>query len=245
MLIDRGFMFKRLAILVAALALLPCAAAAQMAPVQRGFVAQPQNVHGITVSGSATTRLPASSARITLMFSTSDRSLTLTKSRLQPVVDALVKSGVDASEIHFPPNMDAPGGSNQTTISAAVAHPTAELMQQGILTVGASVASLPNVVLNGAQVWASTADCASALDGVRKNALQQARAKAESIASDLHVHVGEPINVIANDQTSPDGSCNTQYVINGYMNGPNSPLTPADYVTVPVSSFVTITYAIR
>ncbi|MGA7571120.1 MAG: SIMPL domain-containing protein [Candidatus Aquilonibacter sp.] len=238
---------KRLAILVAATLLAPVAAAAQDVPMRGPMSsAQPGTTnHGITVSGSATTRVPATSARITLNVSSADRSLSLDVQSLQPVVDALIKAGADPSSVQLPPNFGAPGKSSSAWIIATVAHPTAAMMESGIVTVGTSVASAKNLMLNNAMVAVLAQHCADALDSLRSQAIEHARAKAESIAKDLGVHVGAVLNVQSLEQVSPDGSCGWQYNVNGYYSNPDAPQTPQDYVTVPVYSSVTITYAIK
>jgi len=239
---------KRTAILVAALLLLPLAAGAQVVqrgPVMPGGAAAQNPAHGITVSASASSRIPATSARITLNVSSADRSLSLDAASLQPVVDALVKAGADPSSVQLPPNFSAPGRSNLASITATVANPTAAMMQSGIVTVGTSVASAKNLVLNGAMVMLIAQHCAGALDNVRGQAIERAHDKAESIAKDLGVHVGSVLNVQSFEQGWPDGSCQSQYNVNGYMGSPDAPQSPQDYVTVPVQSNITITYAIK
>lgn len=195
----------RIAILVAALLLLPIAAAAQAVP-DRGPMSTvpPQSAnHGITVSGSATTRVPATSARITLNLASTDRSMTLDAQAVQPIVDAMVKAGVDPASVRLPLNFGAPGKSNVASITATVAHPTSEMMQSGIVSVGAAVASMKNVILNGAMVFVTAARCQDALDTIRNQAIERARAKADSIAKDLGVHVGGVLNIVSNEQNSP------------------------------------------
>lgn len=204
-----------------------------------------QTQHGITVSGSAQSRIPATSARITLNLATADRSLALDTQALQPLVDALVKAGADPASVHLPPNFSAPGKSNIASITATVEHPTAAMMQNGIVTVGTSVAAEKNLVLNAASVWVIADRCADALDSVRAQAIARARAKAESIAKDLGVHVGSVLNVQSFEQSWPDGSCQSQYSINGFMGNPDQPQSAQDYVTVPVQANITITYAIK
>jgi len=80
---------------------------------------------------------------------------------------------------------------------------------------------------------------------IRNQAIEHARAKADSIAKDLGVHVGSVLNVVSGEPNSPDGSCSTQYGVNGFNNNPADPQSPQDYVTVPVFTNVTITYAIK
>jgi len=201
--------------------------------------------HGITVTGSATSRVAATSARITLELSSADRSLSLDAQTMQPIVAALVKAGADPSSVHLPLNFAAPGSSNVASITATVDHPTVGMMQNGIVTVGAAIAGMKNVILNGAMVFATVAHCQDQLDAIRGQAIERARAKADSVAKDLDVHVGTVVNVVVSEPNNPDGTCATQYAINGSMNGPGGPQSPQDYVSVPVFTSVTITYAIK
>jgi uncharacterized protein YggE len=239
---------RHIAILVAALLVLPLSAGAQVSPpagLRAAGAPLSQSPHGITVTGSGSSRIPATSARLTLNISSADRSLSLDAQSLQPVVDALIKAGADPSSVQLPPNLSAPGKSNVAWITATVAHPTAAMMQSGILTVGTSIANAKNLMLNGAMVAVLAQHCADALDSVRSQAIERARAKAESIAKDLGVHVGSVLNVQSLEQTSPDGSCGWQYNVNGFIGNSDAPQAPQDYVTVPVYASVTITYAIK
>jgi uncharacterized protein YggE len=241
---------KVVAILVAAMLLLPVTAAAQFEPPQRvPMPAAAANAqHGITVTGSGSTRIPATSARITLQLASANRALTLDKAKLQPLIDALTKAGVDPANIHFPLSFDAPGGAtNFTAITVVVAHPTAEMIQNGMLTVGGTIASMKDVLLNGAQVQLTAEHCQDALDVARQQAIARARAKAESIAKDLDVHLGAAINVNSMEATYPDGSCIAQYSINpmGPSGDPSAPQTAQDYITVPANANISITYAIK
>ena len=236
---------KQIAILAAAMSLLPLAAAAQVEPIQRGPAPPATQNRGITVSGSAVTRVPATQARVTLNVVSADRSLILDKAKVSPIVDALVKAGADPSSVHLPINFGAPGASNMASITATVMHPTVQGMEDGIQSVGATIAGMKGVILSGAQVYLIADGCRTALDAARREAIDQARGKADSIANDLNVHVGPAVNVIAYEQNTPDGSCSTQYFVGGTMNGPQEPQKPSDYVTVPATSSVTITYAIR
>jgi uncharacterized protein YggE len=201
---------------------------------------------GITVTGTANLRIPATSARVLLTITSADRKLTLDTASLQPVVDAIVKAGADPASVQLPPNFSAPGGSNVATLTATIAHPTLQQMQSGVISVGTVIAEQKDMVLQNAQVQVSAADCASAVDRARSGAVHQAREKAESLAKDLGVRVGGAINVNSFDQLAADGTCSFMYSINGFNNfSPQSPQTPSDYTTVPVTSNVTITYAIK
>jgi uncharacterized protein YggE len=238
-------MIKQTAILVAALLFVPITAAGQgIAPEQRGFSANggPAVTRGITVTGSGQERVTATSAQITLNLNSATRANTITKTKLQPLVDALVKAGADPASVHLPVNLDPPGSvTNNASIAATVDHPSAELVQRSISTVGAAIAAMNDVNLSGAMVLIKADGCQSAMDAARKTAITRARAKAESIAKDLNVQVGSAINVTSMEALQPDGSCSTQYYVGGF----NSAQSPQDLVAVPVTSTITITYAIK
>jgi uncharacterized protein YggE len=240
--------------LLTPLFLLPIAGAAQaVPPIQRGpmpaFQSNPGAAgnHGITVNGTAALRIPATAAHLALTVTTPDRRMTLDKARLQPLVEAIVKAGADPGTVQLPPNFNAAGGSNVATITATFSHPTVAQMQQGIISVGSVIAGEKDLALSSAAVQLVAADCAGVLNQVRRQAVEHARAKALSLASDLGVHIGGAINVTSYDQLAADGSCSSTYYINGFggFNNPQSPQSPGDYVTIPATANVTITYAIK
>lgn len=225
--------------------LLPSPAFAQVAIPDRVGVPNATN-HGITVSGSATARIPATSAHLTLSVMTADRKLSLDRASLQPIVDAIEKAGADPGSVQLPPSFSAPGYSNNAAIAATFSKPTLAEMQSGIISVGSVIAAQNDLVLTNAQVQLTAADCTSALDGLRHEAVRQAHAKAVSLASDLGVHLGPAINANIYDQLAADGSCSSEYYINGFGGfNPSSPQKPDDYVSVLVHSTVSVTYAIK
>ncbi len=238
---------KRTAILVAALLLLPIAAGAQV-PGARVPTAAAQTTNGIMVSAGGATRIPATSATIILQLSSTNRTL-LDKTKLQPLVDALVKAGVDPANIRFPFTLDVPGGAtNNFALTVLVPHPSATIMQNGIMTVGTTIASMKDVlILNAAQVMLTAGHCQDAFDVARHQAIVRARAKAESIAKDLNVHAGAAISANSMEMSYSDGTCRSQYYINptGLNGDPSAPQTAQDYMTVPVNADITITYAIK
>jgi len=107
---------KRIAILVAAALLLPSATGAQVArPADRG----------ITVPGSAESRVPATSARVTLELVSADRRPMFDAQRIQPVIDALTKAGADPASVRVPLDLDTPGAWSTASISATFSQPSA------------------------------------------------------------------------------------------------------------------------
>jgi uncharacterized protein YggE len=201
--------------------------------------------HGITVSGVSSVSAPATSARVSLYLATRNGAMSLNAKSVQPIVDAMVKAGVDRNSIILPLNFLTDGGSNGATITGEVPHPTVAQLQSGVVTVGTAVNSVSGVVLNNANVQLTVSNCQPLLDRARSGAIARARAKADEIAKQLSVKVGSVIAVNANGEMplTPDGSCT------GNMNfGPfGSPMfqETGDYLNVTVSSAVTITYAIR
>lgn len=220
---------------------------AQAAPIRQAAPPSSTNAgRGITVSGSAAARIPATTARITLTLSTADRAMILDSKKVQPIVDALVQAGADPSSVRLPMNFSAPGASNVASIVATVSHPTVAQMQNGIVSVGTVIASLKDVVLNGANVTLTAANCSSAFDDLRHQAVANARTKAKALAEDLGVRLGDALSVTSFEQQTPDGSCSSSYFLNGMgMNGPQGSQDPSDYVSVAVTSSLTITYAIK
>lgn len=237
---------KKTLVLLACTLIVPIAAGAQAGPpIARMSV--PSNGHGITVNGTSLLRVPASSAHIVLQLSSMDNKNTLNQQTLAPLVDALIKAGAERSSVQLPLSFSAGGYSNYATVAAVVQHPTVDTMRSGIASVGAVVAGMKDVRLSSAQVQLKNADCAQAMAQSRANAISEARVKALAIAKQLGVTLGGVSNVNAFDQGSPDGSCSSQYFV-GAM-GAQFPFgdenTDADYVTVNVTSNVTITYAIK
>lgn len=238
---------KRLVLAILILAQAPLGAGAQVAPPMRlGSSSGSSNGHGITVNANAAASAPATSARITLQVMSADNSLSLNAQTLAPIADALVKAGAERSSVQLPLAFDAPGGTNQASISATVANPTIEQMRAGIVTVGTVVAGMKNVRLTSAQVQLTADNCANELATARQKAIAAAQSKASAIARELHVGVGKVINVQSVDQGSPDGVCRSQYYV-GPMGAqfPYGDSSDADYVNVRIYENVTITYAIK
>jgi Protein of unknown function (DUF541) len=240
---------KNTLVLLAFAAFYPIVAGAQVAPPIRGLqpAVSSANTHGITVNGTSVLRVPASSARITLQITSADNKTVLTQAELGPLVDALVKAGAERSSVQLPLAFAAGGYSNSATVSAIVERPTVDMMRGGIATVGAAVAGMKDVRLNSAQVQLNNDDCSQTLVKVRASAIASARTKAASIAKQLGVTLGGVVNVNAFDPGSADGSCASQYWVGpmGAQFGPGAENTDSDYVSVPVTSNVTITYAIK
>jgi uncharacterized protein YggE len=118
-------------------------------------------------------------------------------------------------------------------------------MQTGIVTVGTAVAAMKDLILTSATIVVTAANCQPVFDDVRRDAIAKAHAQAESIAKDLGVHVGAPLSVQANGQASPDGGCAAAWSISGMPGNNDGSRVPGDYLMVPVSSYVNITYTIK
>ena len=204
--------------------------------------------HGITVSASGNQTVSADDAQISLQLGSADNRLSLTKETLQPIADALVKAGADPSTVTLPINFSAPGASNYGMVTATVHKPTVAMLKSGVVTVGTSIASMNTIRLNGAQVVLRSQRCDDALARARSQAIDRARQKAMDVARQLGVKLGSVVNFVTNDGGPSAGGCMTQYYVG--PNGPqfnNSLAAPSDddYITIPVTSFVTITYAIK
>ncbi|MGB6987258.1 MAG: SIMPL domain-containing protein [Candidatus Aquilonibacter sp.] len=224
---------KRVATLAAIILLLPGIAGATQAP------------HGITVTGTGSSRTPATTVRISVQLGSADRSNGLDKQKLQPIVDALIKAGANPSRIRLPLTFNAGVGANIASINVTFPRPTAKTVQNGVASAAAALATVKDaVVLYNLQVFVIAQNCQHTLAIARQQAIASARAKAEAIAKDLNVQIGPAISAESHEMTSADGSCFAQYFISAQ--GDQSGLqTPQDYVTVPATANITITYAIK
>lgn len=227
---------QRIAILVAATLLLPIAATAQVTPASRG----------ITVYGSAETRVPATLARVTLALTSNDHQPIFDAQKIQPIIDALTKAGADPASVRVPLDLTTSGAWTAASISAAFSQPTAAAVQDGIKSAEAVVASMKDVTLSGVWLALSISNCDAAEGTLRTQALSRAHATALSIAHGLNVHLGALLAVTSLDQTEADASCSAQYTVGQYSGGGfTGPLASIDFASVTVRTVLTVTYAIK
>jgi hypothetical protein len=226
----------RTAILVAALLLLPIAAAAQVAPGTRT----------ITLTGSAVNRVPASLARVTLGLMSNDRQPIYSAQTIQPVIDALIKAGADPASVRVPLSLSTSGNWSAASISAAFSQPTAAVVQDAIKSAETVVGSMKDTTLSGVWLALTASNCEAAENAARIQAISQARDSAQSIASGFNVHLGAVLSVHSLDPIPADGSCSAQYTVGQYSGGNfEGPLAPDDFVSVPVRSNLMVIYAIK
>jgi len=240
---------------ILAILVLPSVAVAQIQPPSRApqptFQAN-SRPDGITVSGNATKKVPATSAKLTLyLYSFPPQQKAgappatpppLDPAQIQAVIDAVVKAGVPRDNIATPQPLGAQRYGNNAQILATVANPTVAQLQNGIAIISAAMAGMTGMSIN-AQVMLESANCGDVGDALRGAAIASAHAKATSIAKQLGIRLGPVLNVVANDQQPPNGVCSWQYNM-GPGNMPQFS-SPDDWVSVPVYSNVTITYAIK
>ena len=221
-------------------------AAAQGVRVPVGESAPPANPapsahHGVTVSALGVSHVDAASVRVTLRLGSRTNAAIYNAQVLAPVVDAMVQSGVDRASIEMPPNFQAPSNAVFATISGTAKNPTVESMQRAVSTVGAAISAIPGAILQETQISLKADHCEAMQSDARSAAITIAHSKAVAIAKQLGVKLGPVTSVTSNEQAQPDGSCANSYSITPYS--PNIE-KPADYLSIPVYSSVTITYAI-
>lgn len=198
---------------------------------------------GITVRGSGTASTMADQATISLRLFGRNNALVVNQAAMQPVIDALVKAGVQRSDITTPVYLTGTAQSN-AVLTAIVRHPTVPMLQSGIASLASVFPVNSPVLVSAADVRLSAADCAAARAQAQSAAIRQARSSAEAIAHDLRVRVGPVIAVdFQNNASDSSGGCFSMYSIGPYQTQPFS--APEDYLRVRVSSFVTIRYAIK
>lgn len=198
---------------------------------------------GITVSGAGYATAQASDAALTLRISSRNGALTLDPQSLSPVVDALVRAGVDRSSIQLPPYMVGNAKTNNATITASVHHPTLAMLQQGMLIMATTFASSPDMLLNSAEVRLSVDNCTALQQAATAKAIANARETAQFIAAQIHARAGDVLAV--DNRGVPMGSpgaCTTVYAIGPY--GPPAPQT-ADMMTVRIYANVGMRFAIK
>lgn len=198
---------------------------------------------GISVNGTGYASAPATDAQVSLHVSARNNALTLNAQTLAPIVDALVRAGVDRSSIVLPPYLVGPAHTNNATITAAVHHPTLAMLQQGMASIAAAFAADPDVILNAADVRLSVDDCPALSRAAASNAITNARSNAALIAQQLRKHVGAVLAVDARGvSTNVRPGCYTFYSIGPY--GAQQP-SLADLLTVKTGASVTMRFAIQ
>ena len=203
---------------------------------------------GISVNGIGQLSAAADVARVTLNLAARNNQLTLNKTTLQPVVDALVRAHVDPASIVEPIYLQGAASSNYATVGGTVNQPTVPMLQDALQTLTSAFAAMPDILVNQASVMVSISDCTALRSNARRAALQQAHAQALEIANASGVHLGKILAVQAyGDSGGGAGqsinSCSSYYQI-GPGNMPSFQ-SLADYLQVRVGSNVNVTYAIR
>ena len=200
---------------------------------------------GITVNGSAAIAAPAARAMVTLHVMARNNAMTITNASLQPVADALVRAGVERSSVTLPLYLQGNAHTNNAEVSGTVEHPTQTMLQNGIAQLAGAFGSMPDLILNAAEIRLTADGCEQLEQKAEAAALRQARANAEYIAKQLNVRVGA-VQAVQASGFAPDfsQSCMTQYSI-GPFGAPYPMQNAQDYLTVRVFGSVSVRYAIR
>lgn len=230
---------------VAALATAPMHATAQVTPigprVPMGTGSGP-SADGISVSGTAENAVHADEALLTIHISSRNNATAITQETLAPIVDAMVRAGVDRGSIRMPVYLSPQGArANYATIEATVPNPTAALLDQGISTVGAAFVAHPDLLLNNAQVQLTVKDCRQAADAARAAAIANARDNARTTAKQLGVALGTLLGAVATSV----GPINNAGACTSFLSLPNGSTNDPSDLRVHVYANVTLRYAIR
>lgn len=206
----------------------------------------PQVSDGIAVTGSSTASAPAADALVTLHVSTRGNALTLTRQSLQPIIDTLVRAGADPSAISLPPYLAGSAHTNNADIVMRVHHPTAQMLEQGLLMLTTTFASMPDLLLNSAMVRLSAGDCAQLQRTAAAAAIANAKSNAAFIAKQINATLGPALEVDMGNAAAfgADGGCTSGYSIGPY-GSPFDRISPSEMLTVKVYSSVRMRFAIR
>lgn len=205
----------------------------------------PQTADGITVTGTAFASASATQADMTLRVSSRNNAMNLNAQTLQPVIDALVRSGVHRSDISLPSYFVGQARANTAAVTAHVQHPTAAMLQQGMLTMANAFASLPDILLNSAEVRLSVDNCAQLQRDAEARALANARQNAEFVAQQIGAKLGSVAEVTVSGSPGYGPQPCTQGFALGPFGSSAGQSSPADMLTVKVYSSVTMRFAIR
>jgi hypothetical protein len=199
---------------------------------------------GITVSGSGSVAAQATSAQLTLRVGSRNNTVQFSEQTLQPIVDALVSSGIDRRDIAIPIYVLGVPRTNAATIIATIRNPSVQLFQNGQQQLTAAFARNPDLMLVGpANVRLDVANCEAFARQAQSAAIRQGLSNAQDVARSLGVHIGSVQSAIARSYSiNTDGTCSSVYTVDGY----NFTFTsPADYLRVRILANVTLRYAIR
>ena len=236
---------KRSILALSLLSLIPISVAAQAINVDRTNAAAAP-ARGLTATESATEKLPADAATVTVRIMSSSATAP-TQAQLQQVADAFVKAGFAPTNVAKQTAVNVTGANvSMSTVTATAEHPSSDLLKQAV-EAATSAANLSEFPFFASSIQLRANNCTDALNRARVEAIAKTRAKAMTIAREIGVQLGAIQALNDNERLNPDGSCTTQLGM-----GPGSaefmqgrPTALSDYTSVIVTSTVTITYGIK
>lgn len=231
----------------AALAAVPIAVAAQVMHNPEPFPvrAEPAGpASGITVRGTGTVTVDPTDATLTLYVNSRNNAAPIDSADLQPIVDAIVHSGVQRRDVTLPAISGNEVHANNVAITARVHHPTAQMVQNGIANLAAAVASSKTLWLGNAQVQLAVADCLPYIRQAQARAIEDAHKDAQFVAQTLGVHAGPVLALDAQNTMyeRPDGTCYSTYSAGPYQ---TASMTPEELLHVPITASVVLRVGIR
>jgi uncharacterized protein YggE len=196
---------------------------------------------GITVVGRGSLRVRPDVVRFTARFSLRPTSMDALLSQVDAVTQGFVQAGVDANAISreigplFAPQMQNQG-IELTVNGTARPAPPAQLaaMYARVMT---SLNPITGVTFQSFNASYGLQDCAAGEEQARAAALADARRRAQAIAHDAGVTLGDLLN--ASETTLGPVSCNV--VQQGVQNG-SLDMSPQPMVTV--NTQITVTYSV-
>jgi uncharacterized protein YggE len=236
----RPLLFAAVLLAQAAPALPPLAPRAPM-PMPMPAAAGPAD--GISVMGTGSASAQATDAQVSLRVSARNNALTLNAQTLQPIVDALVRAGVERSSITLPMYLVGQAHTNNAVIVASVRHPTLQMLQQGMTTIADAFAANPDILLNAADVRLSADNCTALQRTAAANAIASARANAAFVARQIGRRVGAVLAVDVRMPMSTQEACYYSYSV-GPFGAMYPQQSPADMLTVRTVTSVMMRFAI-
>lgn len=160
---------------------------------------------GITVEGTAKVSAPASQVILTLNVTSRDHYTSLGASDLQPLVDALVRSGASRSAIALPAYLTDDVKLQSVPVTLTLHNPDAGAVARGVGVIAHFLLTTPTLWVATANVQSTAADCTALIRQAQHDAVTQARENAQRLATYAQARLGE-VAAIDGTQASFDGA---------------------------------------
>ena len=231
---------------------------ASLAVDQAAAQGVPGQLPGIVTTGFGTATAPAESAEVQMIVGPDAYGMgstgILIADDIAPVVDAVVSTGVDRTDIEvFVPATSSmftgPGGPGNAQIRFTIPNPTDSTMSE-LADAAYKAAVTARLSIQHLGVRYTAADCSSLQQAATDAAVADAQERGERLAKSLNVELGEMVQAMDSLYgTGVPDSCAAQnlqsYGYGPYGPGVNAPYDPAAPVEATAIATVTVTFEMQ